>query len=143
MKKVLGIVVVLAVIAVILWLIFGKGIGFGNGDGNGEGTVTEESSSESAEAEERSLPQEDEAANEDTDESDNEKILPDKITVIIQEDKVFVEDKQFEDADTLKEYIEEINSDSRVFYLEDKDSILATREWVEGVFEELQIKLMK
>ena len=139
MKKVLGIVVVLAVIAVILWLIFGKGIGFGNG----EGTVTEESSSEAAEAEERSLPQEDEAADEDTDESDNEKILPDKITVIIQEDKVFVEDKQFEDADTLKEYIEEINSDSRVFYLEDKDSILATREWVEGVFEELQIKLMK
>ena len=41
----------------------------------------------------------------------------------------------------LKKYVEEYNSDSRTFTLEEEESILDTYNWVKEVFDELDIQL--
>ncbi len=69
--------------------------------------------------------------------------LPQEITVTIHEDEVYVEDRQISDAEELREYLEEINTDGREYRLNDEDSILETYEWVHEVFEELNITLVE
>ena len=53
-----------------------------------------------------------------------------------------MEDKQIANAEELKAYIEEINTDSKEYFLKDENSILDTYEWVTNVFDELKIKLI-
>lgn len=136
MKKILGILVAVILVVLVLALLFGKGIGFGkcNESGDGDSTVTAHTTVE-----------ENVDANE-TDETvqaeESRKELPNKITVTIKEDKVYVEDKQIKGSEELKVYIEEINTDSKEYILKDENSILDTYEWVTNVFDDLKIKLV-
>ena len=67
--------------------------------------------------------------------------LPANITLHIEETRVSVGDRVFEDAAALRAFLESIHNDSRTYRLEEKDAILATHEWVVAVFEELRIPL--
>ena len=127
MGKILGIGSVLAIIVIVILVLFFK-FGVGNGDGSGDGS-TELSSQESVEV----IEPENNTDNQD---------LPNTIIVIIKENQVFVEEKQIEDADELKQYIEEINTDERKFELKEENSIMDTYEWVTKVFDELEIQLI-
>ncbi len=133
MKKVVVAVLFLIVILAIIVLLKGCGLGFGTGVGTGDGE---------GKAPEAAVSQETTKQVSNTDSlNDDEKSLPNRITVTIKEDKVFVEEMQIEDAESLKDYIEEINTDTREYFLKDENSILDTYDWVTGVFEELKIVL--
>lgn len=136
MKKILGILAAVIFVMLVLALFIGKGIGFGKGNGSGDGdskvvvqtTVEEDTDSNKT----------DETVHEDG----STKELPDKITITINEDKVYVENKQIADSDELTTYLEEINTDSKEYILKDENSILDTYEWVTNVFDDLKIKLV-
>ena len=135
MKKILGIIVVAIIMILVLALVFGKGLGLGKGNGSSDGNsiaTSQTTVEESVDADET-----DETIQVDA----SSKELPNKITITIKEDKVYVEDKQIADAEELKSYIEEINTDSKEYILKDENSILDTYEWVTNAFDELKIKL--
>ena len=67
--------------------------------------------------------------------------IPDNIIVTIKKDVVTINGHQVADRDELKKYVEEYNSDSRTFTLEEEESILDTYNWVKEVFDELDIQL--
>jgi hypothetical protein len=67
--------------------------------------------------------------------------IPDNIIVSIKKDVVTINGHQVADRDELKKYVEEYNSDSRTFTLEEEESILDTYNWVKEVFDELDIQL--
>lgn len=135
-KKVLGILIAVIIVILVLVLLLGKGFGFGNG--NGSGNAEGEGTKQTVVEESTEINETDAAI--PTEEIEQE--LPDEITITIKEDKVFVEDKQIENSEELKTYIEEINTDSKEYYLVDENSILDTYEWVTSVFDELKIKLV-
>lgn len=149
-KKVAA-VAVLIVVAVISF--FFKGFSFGgNGLGNGDGKSAETLNlvDDLFEPEETPKKAEETAQNTEgqkdktdmADQADETEKLPKVITVMIQRDKVFVGGKEFTDAEALKQYIEEINSDEREFKLKDENSILATYEWVTEIFKDMQVQLV-
>ena len=142
MKKILGFIAIIVIIAIIAFLIFGKGLGFGlgsgNGDGDGSGQEIVEASEDETSSNESSNRQQTEAEEVRSGGLSN---LPDRITITIKEDEVVVEDIPIENKDVLKEYLEQINTDSKEYFLNDENSILATYEWVKSVFEELNISL--
>lgn len=136
MKKILGILAVIVII--VLLILFGKGFGFGFGSGNGDG----DGDGSGQEVTESVVDETDSQQNESEDvKSSTLSELPDRITITIKEDKVFLEDIPIENAEALREYLEEINTDSKEYVLNDENSILGTYEWVVGVFEELNIPL--
>ena len=140
MNKVLGVLAVVVIIVLVLFILFGKGIGFGSGSNSGDDkTVEDNNVSDAVNTEEIVQPVQEKE--EESDETKDEEELPNRIIVTIKEDKVFIEDTQFEDAESLKEYLEEINTDYREFFLKDEGSILDTYEWVKEVFDELKITL--
>lgn len=61
------------------------------------------------------------------------------LTVSIEDDKVFVNDREFKDAEELKEFLEDIYDDGKIVRLDDARSILATRDWVVEVLNGLSI----
>lgn len=135
MKKILGIIVVAIIVILVLALVFGKGLGLGKGNGSSDGNsiaTSQTTVEESVDADET-----DETIQVDA----SSKELPNTITITIKEDKVYVEDKQIADAEELKSYIEEINTDNKEYILKDENSILDTYEWVTNAFDELKIKL--
>lgn len=71
----------------------------------------------------------------------NEKI-PNTVIVIIEENRVFINEAEYKDAEELKTYIESVNNDSRVFRLFEDQAIQATHDWVMDVFRELQVEVV-
>ena len=61
--------------------------------------------------------------------------------VSIKKDVVTINGHQVADSEELRKYVEEYNSDSRTFTLEEEESILDTYNWVKAVFDELDIQL--
>ena len=152
-------VVRFAAIAVVAVVLFFRGFFFGgDGAGSGDGlwseamnivdnlfepTETPKESSKDAEDQKDTEDTKDQKDTEDTkDPVDETEKLPKVVIVTIQKDKVFVGDKEFDSAEALKKYIEEIDSDEREFKLKDEDSILATYEWVIKTFKDLKVQLV-
>ena len=111
---------VAAVAGAAALLYFGPGQGWfpGSGTGSGEGETTAQTagSAESTGAE-----------------------IPDTIVVSVEEKQVTINGIVVEDEEALKALVEEYNSDSRTFVLEDKTAILETYDWVTKVFDDLGI----
>ena len=129
LKVILILLVIIAILVAII-LFGGKGFGFGNGgDGINDGNANVESEVSTDDS------QADVTGGEEGD-------LGTTVVVTIKGEQVFVGDKEFADASALKAYIEEINADGKEFKLKDENSILATYEWVNEVFEELKIQLI-
>lgn len=120
MKKIIG---VLGVIALLVILLLGR-FGFG-GPGDGKG------SSESGDSKQQ------------TSEPDASQTDSNEVTVIVRESRVLIGDREFSAPEDLKKYVEEIQNDEKVFRLKEENSIQETYEWVVKVFEELQIPLEK
>lgn len=103
---------------------FGLGAGNGNGTGSGQAAVQSEAPAESGS-------QEQGAAQE----------IPDTIEVVIEGETVTINGNAVKDAEELKGYVEEYNSDTRKFVLTEKEAILETYNWVKGVFDEMGVTL--
>ena len=58
-----------------------------------------------------------------------------------EEDKVTINGHEVANQEELRKYVEEYNSDTRTFVLEEEQSILETYNWVKAVFDELDIQL--
>ena len=113
------------IIALLLLLggggYFGLGPGQGMLPGNGD-SVQQEQSESQGEAKEA-------AAQTEQDQKE------------VKKDVVTINGHEVADSEELKKYVEEYNSDSRTFILEEEESILDTYNWVKAVFDELDIQL--
>lgn len=127
MKKLLGILLAVLIIAAIL-LYLGKGFGFG---GTGSGTGTSGQTQESVQASSQ--------AAESTEEI-GEEVISNVVTVTIKEDKVYVGEQEFADEAAFKTYIESINNDQREIKLVEEDALQGTFDWVVKVLDELKVK---
>ena len=132
MKKILEIIAAAIVVLILAYVLF-KLFKFGGGGGDNKKPTSQTSVENSIDAHET-----DETIQDD----ESSKELPDKITITIKEDKVYVEDVQIADAEKLKNLIEDINTDNKEYVLKDENSIYDTYEWVTNVFKELKIKLV-
>ena len=132
MKKILEIIAAAIVVLILAYVLF-KLFKFGGGGGDNKKPTSQTSVENSIDAHES-----DETIQADA----SSKELPDKITITIKEDKVYVEDVQIADAEKLKNLIEDINTDNKEYVLKDENSIYDTYEWVTNVFKELKIKLV-
>ena len=114
-----------AVVGIAALLYFGPGQGWfpGSGTGGGEGETTAQSASSVA--------------------ASVEAEIPDTILIGIEENTVTINGIEVENAEELKALVEEYNSDSRTFQLEENHSIKESYDWVKGVFEELGITLIE
>lgn len=113
---------------------FGLGPGQGMLPGNGD-SVQQEQSESQGEAKEAAAQTEQDQKEEAVSE------IPDNIIVTIKKDVVTINGHEVADSEELKKYVEEYNSDSRTFTLEEEESILDTYNWVKEVFDELDIQL--
>ena len=113
---------------------FGLGPGQGMLPGNGD-SVQQEQSESQGEAKEAAAQTEQDQKEEAVSE------IPDNIIVTIKKDVVTINGHEVADSEELKKYVEEYNSDSRTFILEEEESILDTYNWVKEVFDELDIQL--
>lgn len=132
------------IVALLLMLggggYLGLGLGNGRDTGSGSGTesVQQEADREAADAADKT--ESDGAAGADASDP-REETVPDVIVVSIKEDKVTINGHEAADRDELRQYVEDYNSDSRTFTLEEEQSILETYNWVKAVFDELDIQL--
>lgn len=62
-----------------------------------------------------------------------------QLTIVIEDDRVFVNDVEFEGAEELRAFLNEIYDDEKIVRLNDTQSILATRDWVIEVLNDLNI----
>lgn len=62
-----------------------------------------------------------------------------QLTISIKDDRVFVNDVEFEGAEELRAFLDEIYDDGKIVQLDDAQSILATRDWVIEVLNDLNI----
>ena len=126
------------IIALLLLLggggYFGLGPGQGLLPGNGD-SVQQEQSEGQGEAKEAA------EQTEQTEKEEAQSEIPDNIVVSIKKDVVTINGHQVADSEELRKYVEEYNSDSRTFTLEEEESILDTYNWVKAVFDELDIQL--
>jgi len=134
------------IVALLLLLggggFFGLGPGQGMLPGNGD-SVQQEQSEGQADAKDEAQGEAQEAARETAQEQkeDAGEEIPDNIIVTIKKDKVTINGHEVADQEELRKYVEEYNSDSRTFTLEEEESILDTYNWVKAVFDELDIQL--
>ena len=133
------IILVLIVLAILFFLLPGFGFGFGKGNGTGVFSSNSESEGDGSQNVTESITETVSTA-EVTTEATTEVGNSNEVTIKIQEDKVWVNDKQISDKDELKSYIEEINNDDKKYTLEQENAILATYNWVVGVLDELKIE---
>ena len=126
------------IIALLLLLggggYFGLGPGQGMLPGNGDSAAQEQSEGQG----------EAQQVSEQTEQDEKEETaseIPDNIIVSIKKDVVTINGHQVADSEELRKYVEEYNSDSRTFTLEEEESILDTYNWVKAVFDELDIQL--
>lgn len=115
--------------AIAALLFFGNGLGLGRGTGTGETRSIESHIGDAV------------TSSVDASGAAGTASIPENVTVLIEENKVFVEGQAVEDAAALKTYLERIHNDSRTYTLTEKNAILATHEWVLAVFNELKISL--
>ncbi|HOO78771.1 MAG TPA: hypothetical protein PLQ04_00140 [Lachnospiraceae bacterium] len=139
MKKFLTFVVVIALIVLVVMILLGSKFDlglFGSGTAFGDQAKEQEAETE---------PTKEEVEEETQDSTKGEAAETDDagcVVIRIEEDKVYVDDVEMANAEELKQHIEDINTDDMTFELVENQSILATHEWVVGVFDELQITLM-
>ena len=131
------------IVALLLMLGGGGyfGLGLGNGPGAGGGgaeSVQQDSDQKEADAADKA--ESDGAADAEAADPQAETV-PDVIVVSIKEDKVTINGHEAADQAELRKYVEDYNSDSRTFTLEEEQSILETYNWVKAVFDELDIQL--
>ena len=119
---------------------FGLGPGQGMLPGNGD-SVQQEQSEGKSEAQEEAKNDAQETAQEQKEKETAGEEIPDNIIVTIRKDKVTINGHEVADQEELRKYVEEYNSDSRTFTLEEEESILDTYNWVKAVFDELDIQL--
>ena len=142
-----------AAVAAVVFLLMGRGLGFGlGGPGAGSGIVPGAAPAQEASAAEAPAQEQEQAKTEmekaeealakltENGETDPES-APRTITVRISEDKVYVMDELCADMDDLTEKIQLLNTDERVFKLEDDHSIYSVYLEVAQLFEKLGIKL--
>ena len=146
-----------AALAAVVFLLMGRGLGFGGGMGAGNGIVpgaapAQESSAEETPVEE---PVAEESAAQKTDMEKAQEALanltanreidpeeaPRTITVRIHEDEVYVLDELCADMDDLTEKIQRLNTDERIFRLEDDHSIYSVYLEVTELCDTLGIRL--
>ncbi|MDO5132659.1 MAG: hypothetical protein Q4D81_06725 [Eubacteriales bacterium] len=117
-----------AALVIAIGMLFSGGFGLlpGNGSGgvSGDGTQEKESTVETR-------------ANQE----ENDEEIPPTIVVSITENEVTINGHLVENEDELRRYVEDYNSDSRTFVLEEDQSILETYNWVKDVFTDLDIEL--
>lgn len=123
MKKIGGIIGIIVILIIIL-LILGLGLGFGKGKGEGDGNIDTQSSSISEDK---------------TEEDEEETKDPNQVNVVILEDEVIIDDKRFDNPDDLQEFLEDINTDQKVYTLDDTKALQSTYEWAMEVFDRLKI----
>ena len=133
-RSAIGILALLLLIGAGGYFGFGPGQGLLPGNGNSTETAQEESVSETQE-------DADAAKDQEKAEDPQEEEIPDVIVVRIKEDKVTINGHEVANQEELRKYVEEYNSDSRTFVLEEEQSILETYNWVKAVFDELDIQL--
>lgn len=104
-------IVVVILIAVVVWF-FWKGPGLGGGSDTDNSTSVE---------------------------TEDEEEIPKDIVILVKEDKVTVDDEEFADKQSFKDYIEKSISDDRTYTLQEENSILATHDWVVEALKELKI----
>lgn len=149
MKKFLAVLFAVIIIAGLLFIFVFKGCQ-GSGDGAGSDHPTESINTDQQEVSSVSpspsisLDESDDDLSQSTDAGQT---APDtansnEIIVRIEDRQVFVNGKECKDAEELKNYIEEISDDEKIFKLEEEHAILATYEWVTEVFHELGIDLI-
>ena len=129
------------IVALILMLGGGGyfGLGLGNGQDTGSGSGTESVQQETDQKAADQAGSDGAAGSEAPD--PGEEAVPDVIVVSIKEDKVAINGHEVADQAELRQYVEDYNSDSRTFTLEEEQSILETYNWVKAVFDELDIQL--
>ena len=114
------------IVGILLGLVLalGFGSGTGNGTGNGEKTVVVDDEN-------------------NTDDEKSDENTSSTIIVSIDEDKVTLNHRVFDNKDDLKLYVQTIYTDDKTWILESDHAILSTYEWVVEVFDELSINLKK
>lgn len=113
----------------------GNGFGLLPGDSNRGKSNIEETQTDNDDV------VEDEAGKEETEKDENEEDIPATIIVSIKEDQVTINGHPVKNENELRQYIEDYNSDTRTFILEEDQSILETYNWVKGTFTALDIEL--
>ena len=127
MKKLLGILLAVLIIAAIL-LYLGKGFGLGGtGSGIGESGQATQSTPASSQASESS-------------EEIGEEVISNVVTVTIKEDKVYVGEQEFADEASFKTYIEGINNDQREIKIVEENALQGTFDWAVKVLDDLKVK---
>lgn len=124
-----GFVFLILVIAIVALLIGKCGLFPGSGLGILPGKGDNENVSRVANADE-----------EIQEKSDDENI-PSVIIVSIKEDEVTINGHLVNNAQELRKYVEEYNTDYRTFELEEEHSLLEAYNWVKEVFDSLDIQL--
>lgn len=148
MKKLLlivGIIIVLVAAIVLGLFSYGSGLGFGSNVSSGMSTSQKSQSKENSDV--SSIRPNDSVSTESSSSdaklgiTDSLSLSPSRVIILISEDSVTIEGVSIQDPDELKQVIERLYSDGVSFELEEKNSILATREWVVEVFDDLKIPL--
>ena len=132
------------IIALLLMLggggYFGLGLGNGQDTGSGSGAESVQQEAVQETTDTAGKAESDGAADAAAEDSEKE-VIPDVIVVTIKEDKVTINGHEVADQAELRQYVEDYNSDTRTFTLQEEQSILETYNWVKAVFDELDIQL--
>lgn len=139
LKRLLGIVIAL-IIAIVVFKLLGSKVGFGDGAGKTDLDMSAENISSTVSDNEQQASGVDEDQNNTGDQSNGTEEADSNVVIVtIEEERVFIGEKEFLDADELRSYLEETNNDDKEYEIKEIQSILATHEWVEAVFKALQI----
>lgn len=124
-----------AAVVLALGIFFSRGIGLFPGNGNGTGVLPGDGKQEETNIEDTQV------SEEQRKEAETNEEIPASIVVSIKEDQVTINGHIVENEDELRQYVEEYNSDTRTFVLEEDQSILETYNWVKSTFVTLDIEL--
>lgn len=134
-------IIIIAIIAFAIWFLLTHKLGLGGGNGNGLLSSSSEGQGDGNESQN--------STDENTEEVTSETVATEttteagnvnEVTIKIKEDKVWVNEKEIADKETLKAYLEEINNDDKKYTLEQENAILATYNWVVEVLDDLKIE---
>ena len=133
-KKIAFFALATSLVGLAFFLIFFFGIGTNSSINQEKGTTNSTLSQSVAESTQQSPDLS--GSNEETVSS-----IPSELIVYIEETRVTIAGKSFENAAEFKAFLENIHNDNRTYRLEEKNAILSTHDWVTTVFEELAIPL--
>ena len=124
-----------AAVVLALGIFFFFFLGLFPGNGNGTGVLPGDGKQEETNIEDTQV------SEEQRKEAETNEEIPASIVVSIKEDQVTINGHIVENEDELRQYVEEYNSDTRTFVLEEDQSILETYNWVKSTFVTLDIEL--